>query len=128
MLLDRSRISPKMIKSRGQTSGIVQYRYTDTKEAKSIVRSQFEFRGIKKWLNFLPKVSGFKRPTFIITRSILNQQKLSELLPADTPAGISSGLEELGFKAVSLSKAGMSKVSSAEERKRYCGLVWGPQE
>jgi hypothetical protein len=101
VLLDRSPASPKVSKSRGQHSRMVLYRYTDTKEAKSIVRGQFEFRRITKWLNLLSIISGFERPTFITKRSILNQQKLSEQLPTDTPADISSGLEELGIKAVS---------------------------
>jgi len=72
-LLDRSLTSKKVSKTRGQPSGMVLYCYADTKVAKSIVRGQFEFRRITKWLNLLPIISGFKRPTFITTRSILNK-------------------------------------------------------
>jgi len=39
---------------------MVLYLYADTKEAKSIVRGQFEFRRITKWLNLLPIISGFE--------------------------------------------------------------------
>jgi hypothetical protein len=95
-------VTRNWVKVRGQPSWMVLYRCTDIKEAKSIVRGQFEFCRITKWLNLLPIISGFKRPTFITTRSSLNQQKLSEQLPTDTPADISSGLQELGFKAISL--------------------------
>lgn len=75
MLLERSPTSPKVSRSRGQRSVMVQYRCADTKVTKSIARSQFEFRRITKLLNLLPIISGFERLAFITTRSSLNQQK-----------------------------------------------------